>query len=458
MSEHYDYDLFVIGAGSGGVRAARIAAGHGAKVAIAEEHRYGGTCVVRGCIPKKLLVYAAEVAEELEHARHYGWSFEPPRFDWPTLIAAKDREIARLSSLYRGILDNFAIDRHETRATIASPHEVDVSGKRVSARVILVATGGTPFIPDIPGRELAITSNEAFHLETLPEHITVVGGGYVAVEFASIFRGLGRRVTLVYRREQVLRGFDHDIREHLTEALRGRGIELDLPADIAAIERTEDGRLGLRMTDGRSRTTDLVLYATGRTPNTANLGLEEVGVALGDRAEVLVDDYSKTSIDSIYAVGDCTDRVALTPVAIREGHAFADTVFGNLPTQVDHSGVPTAVFSLPPVGTVGLTEHDARQSYGQIDIYRSSFRPLKRTLTDDREKVMMKLLVAPDDNDRIVGVHMVGASAPEIIQLAAVALNMGATKADFDHTLAVHPTTAEELVLMRSKYEPPEPT
>lgn len=456
MSVHYDYDLFVIGAGSGGVRAARIAASHGAKVAIAEEFQYGGTCVVRGCIPKKLFVYAAEFSGELEAAKHYGWSTGKPTFDWKTLLAAKDKEISRLSGLYRNILNNFAVDMHDGRATVTGPHSVSIAGKEITANYILVATGGAPFLPEIPGIEHAITSNEAFYLESLPEHITVVGGGYIAVEFASIFRGLGRKVSLIYRRAQVLRGFDHDIRESLGAALAGRGIEMLMPEDITSIEKGGD-ELELQLKSGGKKSTGAVMYATGRVPHTRDLGLEAVGVELNERGAVSVDDYSKTAVDSIYAVGDCTDRVALTPVAIREGHAFADTVFGNLPTIVDHSGIPSAVFSLPPVGTVGMTEHDARQSYGQIDIYRSTFRPLKKTLTPSTEKIMMKLLVAPDDDDRVVGVHMVGHPAPEIIQVAAVALGMGATKADFDHTIAVHPSTAEELVLMRTKYVPPLP-
>ena len=451
----FDFDLFVIGGGSGGVRAARIAAGHGAKVAIAEEYRIGGTCVIRGCVPKKLFVYASRFRDEFEDAQGYGWSVEQNGFDWPTLVANKDREIGRLEGLYKSGLERSGVTILPVRAALTGPNSVvtQPGGKTFTARIILVATGGHPVVPDIPGAGHAITSNEAFHLEALPKSIVIVGGGYIAVEFASIFNGLGVETTLVYRGPKILRGFDDELREHITQEMIKRGIDIVCNDDVVAIEKGWL-RLGVTLKDGREVETAAVMFATGRTPNTSGIGLEAAGVTLGDKGQIKVDAFSKTAVENIYAVGDVTDRVNLTPVAIREGHAFADTVFGKRPVSVNHDMVPKAVFSTPEIGTVGLPEQEARAAYPKLDVYKASFRPLKHTLSGRDERVFMKLLVDAA-SDRVVGCHVIGADASEIVQMAAIAMRMGATKADFDATMALHPSTAEELVTMREKWVPP---
>jgi glutathione reductase (NADPH) len=451
MKSGFDYDLVVIGAGSGGVRAARIAAGYGARVLIAEEYRIGGTCVIRGCVPKKLLVYAARFADAFEDAAGYGWTVDAPHFDWATLIANKDREIERLSAIYRRNLDTAGVEIVEERAVVAGPNAVRLaaSGRTVTTRYILVATGGHPDFPDpIPGIEHAITSNEAFDLEALPKRVVIVGGGYIALEFAGVFRGLGAEVTVLYRGAKVLRGFDEDVRDVVTEELRHRGIEIVCGDTLASIEKTGDG---LRVTThgGRTLAADQVMLATGRRPNTAGLGLENAGVVLGPRGEVRVDEHSASDVPSIYAVGDVTDRANLTPVAIREGHAFADSVFGHHSRAVDHSLVATAVFTTPEVGVVGLTEAEALVHCHSVDVYKARFRPMLNTLSGRQERMLMKIVVDADTG-RVLGVHIVGDHAGEMIQLAAIAVSMRATKADFDATVAVHPTAAEELVTMRT--------
>jgi glutathione reductase (NADPH) len=454
----FDYDLFVIGGGSGGVRAARVACLHGARVAVAEEYRFGGTCVIRGCIPKKLLVYASRFRDDFEDAAGFGWTVEGTRFDWPALIAGKDKEIARLEGIYRRNVSNAGAAVFDTRATVVGPNTVVLAGdgRKVTARYILVATGGRPVKPDVPGAEHAITSNEAFHLAELPESILIVGGGYIAVEFAGIFGGLGARTTLVYRGEKVLRGFDDDLRDGLMEEMGRRGIDVRVNADPASIARTSDGGYLVSLEDGSLVEAGCVMFATGRSPNTAGLGLESAGVKLGAEGEIVVDAESRSSAPSIYAVGDVTDRVNLTPVAIREGHAFADTVFGGKPWSVDHKLIPTAVFSTPEIGTVGLPQHVACRRYPRLDVYRSRFRPLRHTLSGRDERVMMKLLV-DGETDKVVGCHILGPDAAEIVQMAAIALKMGATKADFDATVALHPSIAEELVTMREKAPAPPP-
>jgi len=451
----YDYDLFVIGGGSGGTRAARIAAGHGAKVAVAEEYRFGGTCVIRGCVPKKLLVYASRFRDEFEDAEGYGWTLKTPHFDWETLIANKDVEIKRLEGIYRRNVESAGGKIFDTRATLADAHTVVLAdgGRKVTAKTILIATGGHPTKPDIPGVEHAITSNEAFHLEEMPASILIVGGGYTAVEFAGIFDGLGSETTLVYRGEKVLRGFDEDLRDGLMAEMFKREIDVRVNTNVAAIEKNW-GDYTVTLTDGSTLDVECVMFATGRTPNTSGLGLETAGAKVGDRGEVLVDANSRTSAGNIYAVGDVTDRVNLTPVAIREGHAFADSVFGEKPWAMDHDLVPTAVFSTPEIGTVGLPEHEAVRKYPNLDAYLARFRPMKHTLSGRDEFVVMKLLV-DGDSDKVVGCHMMGVDAAEIVQMAAIALKMGATKADFDATVALHPTIAEEFVTMRTKRAAP---
>jgi glutathione reductase (NADPH) len=450
----YDYDLFVIGAGSGGVRAARVAAGYGARVAIAEESRVGGTCVIRGCVPKKLLAYAAHVHEEIEDARGFGWSIENARFDWPTLIANKDREIDRLNAIYKKLLAESGVRLLESRAVLVDPHTIEIGGKRITADTILVATGARPVVPDEPGAEFGITSNEAFHLPRLPKRIVVAGGGYIAVEFAGIFNGLGAKVTQLYRGEQILRGFDDDIRNTLAAEMRKKGIDLRVGTTIRRTEKAGDA-FRVTLSDGSTLEVDCVMYAIGRQPNTAGTGLDEVGATLGADGAVMVNEYSQSKQPHIYAIGDCTNRLNLTPVAIREGHAFADTVFGKRPTAVDHHNVASAVFSQPPVGTVGLTEAFARLECGAVDIYRTTFRPLKHTLSGRDEKTMMKLVVERA-TQRVVGAHMVGPDAPEIIQAIAIAVKMGATKQQFDETVAIHPTAAEEFVTLRTPLPEPQ--
>jgi glutathione reductase (NADPH) len=445
----YDFDLFVIGGGSGGVRASRIAGGYGARVAVAEEYRYGGTCVIRGCVPKKLLVYGSHYGHDFEDAAGFGWTVGTPRFDWATMIANKDKEIARLEKIYRGLFENAGARTFDTRATLKDAHTVLVGGQSVTADKILIATGGRPVKPAIPGAELMITSNEAFHLPQMPGRIAIIGGGYIACEFAGIFNGFGAKVTQLYRGEQILRGFDADIRNHLASELVKSGIDLRLKTDATRIEKSGAG-LRVHLTDGSSIEVDAVMAATGRKPNTDGLGLEAVGVKTDAEGAVVVNEYSRTSVENIYAVGDVTNRINLTPVAIREGHCFADTVFGNKPRSPDHADVPAAVFSQPPVGTVGLSEADARRKYGEVDVYRTSFRPMKATVSGRDERTMMKLVVDAK-TDRVVGAHMVGADAGEIIQGIAIAIKAGATKAHFDATVGIHPTAAEEFVTLREK-------
>ncbi|BDD94393.1 glutathione-disulfide reductase [Pandoraea sp. NE5] len=447
----FDVDLFVIGAGSGGVRAARVAAQYGARVKVAEEFRVGGTCVIRGCVPKKLLVYASRFADEFEDAAGFGWQVPSPTFDWKTLIARKDSEIARLEGIYRANLERAGAELVEARAVVEGPNTVvlPATGERITARHILIATGGKPADqPHFIGREHAISSNEVFHLESLPERITIIGGGYIALEFAGIFAGLGSKVTLVHRGPHLLRGFDDDVRTSLEAAYRDRGIDILLERTVARVDKAP-GQLRVTMSDGSAHDTNVLLSAAGRVPYTQGLGLAASGVALNEKGAVIVDEFSRTNVPSIFAVGDVTDRVNLTPMAIREGQAFADTVFGERTTRVDHKRIPTAVFSTPEIGVVGLTESEARADYAQLQVYKASFRPLKATLSGRQERVLMKLLV-DGATDKIVGAHMVGDHAGEQVQLLGVALTMGATKADFDRTLAVHPTAAEEWVTMRT--------
>jgi glutathione reductase (NADPH) len=447
-----EVDLFVIGAGSGGVRAARISSGYGARVMIAEEYRVGGTCVIRGCVPKKLLVYAARFGEEFEDAAGFGWTVPEPTFDWPTLIANKDREIARLEAAYTANLQRAKVEIVKSRAAILDPHTVKLAatGDTVRAKHILIATGAAPSLgKDIEGRQHIISSNEAFHLKQLPKRILIQGGGYIAVEFAGIFNGLGSEVTLVYRRENILRGFDDEVRNHLHAEMTKRGIKIITKNIVEGIERVDHG-LDVCLSDHEQVMVDAVMFATGRRPNVKNLGLETAGVSLSETGAVAVNEYSRTSVPHIYAIGDVTDRVALTPVAIREGHAFADTVFGGKPTPVDHSSVPTAVFSEPEVGAVGLTEAQACERLPRVDIYKTAFRPMKATLSGRDTRTFMKLVV-DGSTDRVVGCHIVGPEAGEMIQLLGIAVRLKATKADFDATMAVHPTAAEELVTMREK-------
>lgn len=445
----FDYDLFIIGAGSGGVRAGRIAAGHGAKVAVAEEYRVGGTCVIRGCVPKKLFVYASHFHEDFEDARGFGWTVDAkPRFDWPTLVANKDKEIDRLNGLYIQTLQNAGVKIFETRAVVEDEHTLDLGDRRVTAKYILIATGGTPFWPDIPGAELGISSNEAFHLERLPRRIVIAGGGYIATEFAGIFHGLGVDTTLLYRRDLVLRGFDDEIRAKAQQLMSEKGIKFHLNAVFERLEKQPDGSIKAYLNDGSVLETDCVMYAIGRDPNTAELGLENAGVELSVNGAVVVDDYSKTTQDNIYAVGDVTNRIALTPIAIKEGHAFADTVFGGRPRKADHMGVPSAVFCQPPIASVGMTEEEARATHGDVKVFKSNFRPMRHTLAGREERALAKLIVDAG-SDKILGAHMIGPDAPEIIQGIAIAMKMGATKADFDATVAIHPSSAEEFVLMR---------
>jgi len=445
----FDYDLFVIGGGSGGVRAARMSASYGARVAIAEEYRYGGTCVIRGCVPKKLLVYASHFRDDFEDASGFGWTVGERSFSWPALIAAKDKEIARLEAAYSGLLAKAGVTVLAGRARLVDPHTVEWGGKRISARYILVATGGRPFVPDIPGRELGITSNEAFHLPEMPRRIIVVGGGYIAVEFAGIWNGLGAETTLAYRGEEILRGFDRDVRRFLHAEIEKKGVHVQCGAEVAALEK-RDGAVAARLTNGETRRVDAVMFATGRIPNTGELGLEAAGVALAADGSVRVDAHSRTTVPSIYAVGDVTHRLQLTPVAIREGAAVAATLFGGKPTAADHANVPTAVFSQPPIGTVGLSEEAALERYPEIEVYKTDFRPMKATLSGSTERTLMKLVV-DRASQRVVGAHMVGDDAAEIIQGVGIAVKAGLTKADFDATVGIHPTAAEEFVTLRDK-------
>ncbi|MBT3533269.1 MAG: glutathione-disulfide reductase, partial [Rhodospirillaceae bacterium] len=410
-------------------------------------------CVIRACVPKKLFVYASHFSEDFEDAESFGWTVGKASFDWSKLIANKDREIDRLNGIYINLLDSAGVRRYDGRARLRDAHTIEIGDDVVTSERILLATGGTPTFPDVPGIEHAISSNEAFHLETLPEHITIVGGGYIAVEFAGIFNGLGRKVTQLYRSEQILRGFDDDVRHHLAGEIRKKGIDLRTDTNVTAIEKTGEG-YRLTLTNGETLDTGLIMYATGRHPNSGDLGLEAVGVELAKGGAVKVDEWSQTNIPHIHAVGDLTDRIALTPVALMEGHAYADTVFGNLPRQPNHVDVPAAVFSQPSVGTVGLTEAEARAQIGDVDIYKSTFTPMKHTLTPSEEKTLMKLIVDAK-TDRVVGCHVVGPDAAEMVQGIGIALRCNATKAQFDATVGIHPSSAEELVTMRSKWTPP---
>jgi glutathione reductase (NADPH) len=449
----FDYDLFVIGAGSGGVRAARIAAGHGAHVGICEDSEVGGTCVIRGCVPKKLLSYAAHVSEEIEDAVGYGWNIPSATFDWRKLIEAKDQEIDRLNGIYIRLLNDSGVRLYQERGVLLDNRRVQLGAEVITAQTILIATGAHPWVPHIPGIDLAITSDEAFHLETLPERVAVVGGGYIACEFAGIFNGLGSKVHQIYRGDAVLRGFDHDVRQFVGREMTIKGVDLMLETDVNAIERTEGG-LKLALGNGKFLSADTVMYATGRVPNVRDFGLNNTDVECRADGSIVVDEFSKTSVDHIYAVGDVTHRVNLTPVAIHEGHAFADTVFGNASRPVDHEFVPSAVFSQPPVATVGFSEEEAWQHYGDIEIYRSEFTPLKHTLSGRNERTLMKLVVVRESR-RVVGIHVVGVDAPEIVQGFAVAVKSGLSKEQFDCTIGIHPTAAEELVTMRTAVASP---
>ena len=444
----FDYDLFVIGGGSGGVRAARMAAATGARVGLAEEYRYGGTCAIRGCVPKKLLSYAAHFHEDFADAAGFGWTVGASSFDWATLIANKDREIDRLEGIFQRALDNAGVEHVRARATLLDEHCVQVGARRVCAHHILLAPGGEPVFPEGAGWEHALSSNDVFELRTQPRRVVVYGGGYIAVEFASIFNGLGSEVTQVFRADSPLRGFDPDLRTGLGDEMRKKGIVLEAERTITEIIKKDDGALQVRLSDGRTVETDAVLAATGRRPRTAGLGLEVAGVTCNDKGAVVVDDFSATSVAHIYAVGDVTDRVNLTPVAIEEAMAFVDTVFKGQPRAMDHSTVATAVFSHPPLCTVGLTVTEAEARYDLVDVYQSSFRPMKHTLSGRDERTVMKLVV-DRASDKVLGVHMLGVDAPEIVQGFAVALKAGATKAVFDATVALHPTAAEEFVTMR---------
>jgi glutathione reductase (NADPH) len=447
----FDVDLFVIGGGSGGVRAARIAAGHGARVTIAEEYRMGGTCVIRGCVPKKLFVIGSHIHHEIEDAAGFGWTIPSASFDWNTLVANKDKEIARLEGIYTANAEKAGAQVLKTRAVFEDAHTLRLAdGKTVTAKYVLIATGGAPnHGPAIPGIEHAISSNEAFHLPQLPKRVVIQGGGYIALEFACIFAGFGTDVTVLYRGDNILRGFDEDVRAHVRAEMERQGITILTGCTVQKIDR-HGKEFTTHLSNGSSLASDLVMFAIGRHPNVANLGLENAGVAINpNNGGIAVDGWSKTSVPNIYAIGDVTHRINLTPVAIREGHAFADTVFGKRPVQVDHSNIPTAVFSQPEIGTVGLTETEARAQFSHVDIYKTDFRPIKSTMSGRDTRILMKLVV-DGSTDRVVGCHIVGDTAAEIIQAVAIAVKMKATKADFDATFALHPTAAVELVTMRT--------
>ena len=444
----YDYDLFTIGAGSGGVRASRFSANFGARVAVAEERFMGGTCVNVGCIPKKLFAYASHFSEDFENAAGFGWTVGERKFDWPTLVANKNKEIERLNGIYERLLHAAGVEIFRARATIIDPHTVEVDGKRVTAENILVATGGWPVVPDIQGKDLAITSNEAFYLEKLPEKILIIGGGYIAVEFAGIFSGLGVEVIQLYRGPVFLRGFDDDVRHFLADEMRKKGIDLRFNHNLVCIEQS-GGKLCGIFDSGLECEVDAVMYCTGRAPNSRGIGLEDVGVKLAESGAVKVDDYFRTAVPSIYAIGDVIDRMQLTPVALAEGMAVANTLFNGKPTKMDYEDIPSAVFSNPNVGCVGLTEAQARDRYGRVRVFTSDFKALKHTLSGSDERTFMKLIVHRD-SDRVLGCHMVGPDAGEIIQGMAIALKCGATKAQFDATIGIHPTAAEEFVTMRT--------
>jgi glutathione reductase (NADPH) len=445
----FDFDLFVVGAGSGGVRASRVAAGHGAKVGVAEEYRVGGTCVIRGCVPKKLLVYGAHFAEDLRDARRFGWKIPEFDFDWATLRDNVLADIDRLNKAYERTLSTHQVEVIHERATIIGPHNVRLaSGRTVTAKIILVATGARPSVPELEGAEYGITSNEVFRLDTFPKRVVIAGGGYIANEFAGIFHQFGAQVTLVNRSEKILRGYDESVRDRLLQISRAKGIEFRFNSPIERVERREDGTMCVRIKEGDPITCDLLIFATGRVPNTANLGLETAGIALDNERAIMVNEYGKTTCESIYAVGDVTNRLQLTPIAIREGQAFADMVFGGIPRTIDYGCIPTAVFSHPPLAGIGMTEAEARDRVGHIKIFMSDFRAMKNVLANRDEWALYKMIVDAT-TDRVVGLHMIGPDAPEILQSAAVAVRAGLTKRDFDETLALHPTMAEELVLLK---------
>ena len=452
----YDYDLFVIGAGSGGVRAARIASLAGAKVAVAEEYRIGGTCVIRGCVPKKFLVYGAEFSQMFADAPGYGWTAGPATFSWPTLRDNVQKEVTRLSGIYTSNLAKAGVTAFEERAEVVDAHTVKLgkSGGEITAERILIATGGRPYLPEgLPGLELGITSNEAFLLEKFPERVLIVGGGYVALEFANIFHGLGAKTRILHRGDKLLRGFDDDLRAHMHIEVERGGTQLTLKATLTKLEKAGDA-IRATLSTGEKVETSVVLFAIGRDPATSGLGLDRAGVKLDDAGAVIVDEYSQSCVESIYAIGDVTNRMNLTPVAIRDGHAFADTIYNKRPTPIDHSSVPSAVFGRPPIGSVGLPETDARRSHAAVDIYRTSFRPMRNMLSGNQERTLMKMVV-DGESGKLLGVHIAGEDAPEMIQLAAVAVKAGLTKKQWDSTMALHPTAAEELVLMREKVAAP---
>lgn len=452
----YDYDLITIGAGSGGVRASRLAGRYGARVAVVEEKAPGGTCVLRGCVPKKLLVYGAHFAEDIEDAAGYGWTVENATFDWKTLIANKNKELKRLEGVYERILRDANVEMLKGRGTLVDAHTVAVGDKTYTAEKILIAVGGWPVLPDIPGIEHAVTSNEALDLPEFPKDVVIVGGGYIAVEFAGIFNALGAAVTIIIRGDNILRGFDQDIRSELSHELERKGIRIRRECRVTSIEKTPEGRYSLLLDREQEQLTDLVMYATGRAPNTKGLGLEAVGIEIDPRSGAIkVDEWSRTSVENIWAIGDVTDRINLTPVALNEGLCFAETEFNNNPRKMDHANVPAAVFSQPPVGTVGLSEHEAR-ARGEVDIYLSRFRPMKYTLSGREEKSMMKLIV-DRATQKVIGAHMVGIDSPEIMQGIGIAVKAGLTKQDFDATVGIHPTAAEEFVTMRDKVPDPTP-
>jgi glutathione reductase (NADPH) len=445
----FDFDLYVIGAGSGGVRLSRMAAGLGARVAIAESSRVGGTCVIRGCVPKKLLVYASHYSEEIEDAAGFGWTIEPGKFSWETLIERKNKEIDRLNGIYLKMLADSGVTLHPARATVTGPNEVEVDGTRYTAKYIVIATGARPEMPRLPGIELALSSDEALDLPHLPARVGIVGGGYIAVEFAGIFNGVASNVDLLVRGPRILRGFDEEVRAFAENEIRKKGVTIDTHTEVTALEKKSDGSIAATLGDGTQRLYDCVLYATGRAPNTAGLGLEKLGIELDKHGAVPVDNYAATSVPSIFAIGDVTDRIQLTPVAIHEGSALARTLFGGERVGANHENVPSAVFCQPEIATVGLTEEQARQRFGELDVYRTSFKSMRHTLSGRDERNFMKLIV-DRASQRVVAAHMVGRDAAEIIQGIAIAVRMGATKAQFDQTVGIHPTAAEEFVTMRT--------
>ena len=449
MTKAFDYDLIVIGAGSGGVRAARVAAAHGARVAIAEEYRVGGTCVIRGCVPKKLLVYGAHFAEDLQDARRFGWKVGDCTFDWPTLRDNVLAEVERLEGIYTDILDRHDVEIIPQHVTVAGPNQVKAEdGSVLSAATILVATGAHPVVPHVPGAEHGITSNEVFHLDKMPRRVVIAGGGYIANEFAGIFHEFSCHVTIVNRGDLILRHYDEQIRDRLLQISLTKGIEFKFNAPFEKVVKKKDGNLRIHLDGQDPIDADLLLWAVGRAPNTAGLGLEEAGVELGKNSAILVDEDNQSSVPSIYAIGDVTDRIQLTPVAIREGHAFAETMFGGKPTRVDYANIPSAVFSHPPIAGVGLTESQARNKLGSYKTYVSDFRPMKNVLAGRNERALYKMIV-DEETEQVVGLHMIGPDAPEILQAAAIAVKAGLTKQQFDETVALHPTMSEELVLMR---------